>query len=433
VELRRYLQIVGKWLWLIALSTLLAAGVSYGISSYLPPIYNASTTLLVTAGGDLGSDWDTVIAREHLATTYKELLTSLPVLEQTATDLGLDPGQTREWLKTNKVAVTQIPDTSIIKLTVEDSDPRLAMEIANGIVVSFTQAVRDLKGSRSRDLFVAEPAIQPVEPIAPRKLLNTLAAAVVGFTLAIGTAFLIELQGDTLETAKDIHQSLSLPTLATIPPLNRRQKRSKTPAAVAYPSSPLSHAYRTLRTRLQLYNPNSNLHSLLIVSPLSREEGANVVVNLGGVMAESGLKVLLVDADMRQPQLHCAFDLSGEPGLCDLLAGAGDCREYITETGTPNLRLLPGGSPPPDPLMLLSSQEMVQLIEELKTKTDVVLFNAPPILADTDATVLASQVGGTLLVVESRSTRQEAAMQALEALHSVEAQVIGVALNKARE
>ena len=434
MELRQYIQIVWKWLWLIVLGTLLAGGVTYGVSSQLPPVYRASTSLLIRTERAGGDDYGTVIVNQYLAATYRELLTKRPIIEAAGLNLGLAPSTISELM--TKIEVWVVPNTSVIRLTVEDNDPRLAMELASEIVSVFVQAQRESGGGSGRDIFVVEPARQPLEPVAPRKLFNTLVAAIGGCVLAAGTAFLIEYLDDTLGTAEDIRQSLSLPTLAAIPRPNGHQKRNKTPIAMADPTSSLAEAYRALYARVQFSNGNSRLNGLgtlntiLITSPLSRKEKANIAVNLGVVMAQAGLEVLLVDADLRQPQLHQVFGLTNETGLTTLLAGNGSCQECISRTDISNLCVLSSGPPLPEP-PALSSQQMTHLIEELGTQADVVLFDAPPVLAVADVMVLASQAEGTVLAIESHSTRREVAMQAMESLHSVQAKMLGVVLNKA--
>jgi succinoglycan biosynthesis transport protein ExoP len=430
MELKQYLQIVRKWLWLIVLGTSLAAGVSYGVSSLLPPVYRASTSLLVRTSAASGDDYGTVIVNQYLAATYNELLTKRPIIETAGLNLGLSPSAIGDLM--TRVEVWVVPDTSVIHLTVDDRDPRLAMELANEIVSVFVQAQRESGQGRGRDIFVVEPARRPVEPVAPRKLLNTLVGVVGGCALATGIAFLIEYLDDTLATAEDVNQCLSLPALATIPYPNRRQEQNQTPIAVADPTSSVAEAYHTLRARIQFSHANGRgrLGTLLVTSPSCTKEKVNVAVNLGTVMARAGLKVLLVDADLRRPELHQVFGLTNETGLTTLLAGNGDYLECIARTEIPNLCVLPSGPSSLEPLASLSSQQMAHLIEELRTQADVVLFDAPPVLMVADAMVLASLVDGTMLAVESRSTRREVAAQAVERLGSVQAKMLGVVLNK---
>jgi capsular exopolysaccharide synthesis family protein len=431
MELKQYLQIVWKWRWLIVLCTLLAAVVSYGVSSIMPPVYRASTSLLIRSEAVGGDDYGTIMVNQHLAATYTELMTKRPIVEAAGLNLGLAPSTITRLM--TKVQIWVVPNTSVIRLTVEDTDPRLAAELANEIVSVFVQSQRDSGSGRGRNIYVAESASQPLEPVAPRKLLNMLVAAIGGCALAVGIAFLIEYLDDTLTTAEDINERLSLPMLAAIPHPNR-QGQNQTLIAVADLGSSIAEAYRVLSTRIQFangrgpLNGHSALRSILITSPVSRKEKANIAANLGIIMARAGLQVLLVDVDTQQPQLHQVFGLTNETGLSTFLAGDRAFDKCIAKTDISNLHVLSSG-PPLEP-SLWGSVQMVQRIQALKTQADVVLFDAPPVLAVTDVMVLASQVDATLLVIESRSTRQKVAMQAIERLQSVQAKMLGVVLNK---
>lgn len=183
-ELRQYLQIIWKWKWLIIASTLVAATASFVVSSFiLPPVYRTSTRLLVEASNEYSFS-ETI---ENLTITYQELLDRRPVIEAVAQALDLDPNETAE-----KIQIQVLPQTPLIELTVEDSDPRLAMEIANQIAVDFGQIARNSRWVQGSKLVVVEQATQPRAPVAPRILFNTLVAALVGCVLATGAAFLIE-------------------------------------------------------------------------------------------------------------------------------------------------------------------------------------------------------------------------------------------------
>lgn len=210
MELRQYLQIVRKWLWLIILGTLLAGGVAYGVSSQATPVYGATTTLLIRTSSDGRDTHGTMLVNQYLAATYRELLTKRPIIEAAGLNLDLAPSAIDELV--TRVRVWVVPNTSLVRLAVEHSDPRLAMELANEIVSVFVQAQRESGRGDSKDISVVEPASQPAAPVAPRTLFNTLAAAIGGCGLAIGIAFLIEYLDDTLSTAEDIDQNLSLPT-----------------------------------------------------------------------------------------------------------------------------------------------------------------------------------------------------------------------------
>ncbi len=335
-----------------------------------------------------------------------------------------------------RVTVWVVPNTSVIRLTVDDTDPRLAAALANEIVAVFVEGQRESGSGRGRDIAIVEPAIEPLEPIAPRKLLNTLLAAVGGCALAVAIALLIEYFDDTLVGVEDVKEHLPVPLLAAIPRSGRRRKRRGALVAVADSGSTLAEAYRFLHTGIQL--PGQHGHSdshgghrtLIITSPVSREEKGDIAANLAMVMAQSGQKVLLVDADAEQPHLHEALGLANKAGLSTWLARDGDCQEYIVMTDVPGLQVLCGG-PRLEPAKRWSPQRMGQLIQALKAKAEIVIFDAPPVLAMADAMVLASQVDATILAIGSGYTRQSLALQAIERLKTVQAKELGVVLNRA--
>jgi len=461
VELRQYFHLLKKYFWFIILGTLLAAGSSYGVSSQLPPIYRASTSLFIGAGGAIGEDYGTVTASEHLATSYKELLTKRSILESTAKGLQLAPQETKSLLTGKNIEARLIPNTSVIILTVENSNPIIAMRLTNGIVAAFKETLRELGRAGGRDLIVVEPAIRPLKPVAPRKFLNTLAAAIGGAFLAISIVLLLEYLDDTLKSESDISQNLSLPTLATIPYSNPRYKRSKGSIALTNPVSPKKgfvsrvwqgkkggtpspprapstapfvEGYHVLSTRIQLLHRNNQLNgdrvlkSILLTGPLSGKDQDQTALNLGIVMAQADLKVLLVDADLRRPHLHRNFGLTNDIGLTTLITGNGHYQDCVVKTDFPNLDLLCSGPPQLNPAVLSSTRQMAQLIERLKGHADLILFDAPSILLASEVMALASQVEGVILTIHSHATEREVAIKTLAMLSQVDAKILGAVL-----
>jgi non-specific protein-tyrosine kinase len=280
------------------------------------------------------------------------------------------------------------------------------------------------------NVVVAEPAVVPRYPVKPNTLLNTLLAAVVGCMLAVGVAFLIEYLDDTIKTSEDVSQTLELSTLGAITRINARTDEENVVAAFQ-PRSPISEAYRALRTNIQFSAVDKPLKTILVTSASPIEGKSTTVANLGVVMAQAGLSVILVDSDLRRPALHKLFGVSNSDGLTSaLLQSTPSLDGYLQATAIENLQVLPSGPLPPNPSELLGSQRMRGLIEQLKGKADVVLFDNPPVLAVTDAAVLANQVDGVLLVVDAGATRREVALRARETMAKVGANVLGVVLTK---
>jgi succinoglycan biosynthesis transport protein ExoP len=434
LELRWYFSVIRRWLWLIVACTLLGAATAFLVSSWMIPVYyRASTSLLVRVEGSIDSDYAALLASEHLAMTYKELLTRRPVIEAAAQALGLDPGQIE-----GRVQIRLVPDTPIIELTVEDNDPHLAMAIADGIVAAFMEISRESGGARARDLIVVESATRPLKPVEslvqPRTLKSTALAAVAGAMLTVGIVFLLEYLDDTIKTPEDVSRALGLNTLGTI---GRLAKREEELVVATQPFAPVTEAFRKLRINVRFSSLDRPLQTLLVTSPNLAEGKSSTTANLAVAMAQAGLSVLAVDADLRRPRLHQLFDLDlHEEGAVEsslggltgsLLEGCTDGR--LQPTQVENLKVMPSGELPPNPAELLSSQHMQKLLHELAQQMDVVLIDSPPVLPVADATALAQAVDGVLLVLQAGKTRRQAARHAMESLRQVEANLIGVVLN----
>ncbi len=199
------------------------------------------------------------------------------------------------------------------------------------------------------------------------------------------------------------------------------------------PLSAASEAYRTLRINLQFASLDQALRTLLVSSVGPDEGKTTTLVNLAVVMAQAEQRVIVVDCDLHRPQVHLFFGLKNETGLTDAMLDERSLQQpALQATTVDNLRVLTSGPLPQRPADLLGSQRMVSLIETLQTQADVVLFDAPPIMAATDATILATRVDGVLLVLNAGQTKREDAQQAIERLQKVNARVIGSVLHNAQ-
>ena len=195
------------------------------------------------------------------------------------------------------------------------------------------------------------------------------------------------------------------------------------------PRSPQSEAYRTLRTNLSFYSLDEPLRTLVLTSPAPDKETALTAANLAVTMAQSGRKTVLVEADLRRPAVHSLFALDPEPGLTNTLLS--DDELPLRKTAVENLWVLTGGKTPPNPADLLGSRKLDQIIASLLDQVDFILFNAPPVIAVTDATVLGSKVDGVLLVIRSGDTRRDHAQKAKEILEKANVRIIGATLTHA--
>jgi succinoglycan biosynthesis transport protein ExoP len=308
--------------------------------------------------------------------------------------------------------------------------------------------------SSANILTVVEPAIEPTWPVSSRSNLILLVAGVAGLALALGAAFVIEFLDNTLrwEAYKD-HTLLDLPVVGLVPRLPQEAGHISTDIPL---DSSEAGALRLLRANIFLTlarrsvstilatGPDlqegrktivaSPISTVLVTSPGHREGRTAIVASLAMVIASGGQRVIVVDADLRTPDLHEVFGLPNDYGFCELLLGhAPSLTKALQETGIPNLTLLAAGRPPLDLALALTSPRLVELIEALTEQADIVIFDSPPVLLAPDTAILSGLVEGTLLAVRDGYTTLGSASRAKERLSAYEgAPVIGVLFSRAR-
>ena len=212
-----------------------------------------------------------------------------------------------------------------------------------------------------------------------------------------------------------------------------KQKTSANLITLSEPHSAVSEAYRTLRTNLEFTALNGELNSLVVTTPAAGEGKSTTLANLAVTMAQGGRSVILVDADLRRPAQHKIFGRLNEHGVSNtLLDETLIANPPLVESGVPGLRLLPAGPKPPNPAELLASPHMVQLIDSLRNKADVILFDAPPVVPVTDAAILGTRTDGLLLVLQAGKTKREHAVRARALLEQVGVRIVGTVLTNAR-
>jgi len=196
------------------------------------------------------------------------------------------------------------------------------------------------------------------------------------------------------------------------------------------PRSAAAEAYRTLRTNVQLSSIDNPIRALLVTSASADEGKSTTLANLAVSFAQAGQRVVLVDSDLRRPSLHTIFGVANERGLTTMLL-EDDAEAPLVDTAVPSLRLLPSGPVPPNPSELLGSRRIEQGIERLRSQSDLLLFDAPPALAVSDAAVLSRKVDAVLLVVSAGKTKRDHASRARQQLERAGARLLGVVLTNA--
>ena len=208
--------------------------------------------------------------------------------------------------------------------------------------------------------------------------------------------------------------------------INRRESL----ITVTHPHSPVSEAYRILRTNLEFSSLDKPIRTMVVTSAGPDEGKSTTLANLAVTIAQGGKKVILADCDLRRPRLHEIFGLDNDAGLTTMVVDDEALENPpLQETGVPNLWLLPSGPLPPNPSELLGSRRMEEIIAVLTQRADMVLFDAPPVIAVIDAVVLGSKVDGVLLVINAGGTKRDHAQRAKAQLEKVNVRVIGAVLN----
>jgi len=197
------------------------------------------------------------------------------------------------------------------------------------------------------------------------------------------------------------------------------------------PRSPAAEAFQSLRTNIEFSRLETTLHSILVTCADAETDKSSALANLAVVMAQAGDRVVAVDGDLRRPRQHEIFGVANSRGLTDWLKESGT--PALAETGVPNLRLLPSGLLPPNPVALLNTNRLAELLAQLSADADYVLVDAPPVLAVTDAALWAGKIDGVLLAIHAGRTRREHAQRAKTVLEKVQARIVGAVLLDAEE
>jgi capsular exopolysaccharide synthesis family protein len=298
-------------------------------------------------------------------------------------------------------------------------------------------------GLRSNNIKVVDVARIPTAPSEPNIPRNLSFALLLGLTSGIGLAFLLENLDNSVRTPEQAQVISALPALGMIPLGSKRTSdENKGHLALASskeavelvtqtrPQSQMAESYRALRTSLLLSSLGAPPKVILVTSAMPQEGKTTTSINTAVVLAQKGVRVLLIDADLRRPGIHKALGMGPRSGLSNVLTGSVDLQQAITRSPLiPSLSILPAGTPPPNPAELLASMNTRDLIEGLRQEFDHIVIDTPPTLSVTDAVVLSTRADAVVLVIRSGKTTKQALRRARELLFRVNARVTGVLLN----
>jgi len=276
-----------------------------------------------------------------------------------------------------------------------------------------------------------EQARIPSAPYAPRTTLYTALAIFAGLVLAVGGIVLIEYLDNTVKGDTDFTALINAPVLSAINLLPHVTPGRHQLFVVDEPKSSVSEAVRLLRTNIEFAAATKEIALLAVTSANSGEGKSTIVANLAVAMAQSGVTVAIVDADLRRPSQHRIFEVSNERGLTNLITHPTEhWMSAAVNVGIPNLVLLPSGPLPPNPADLLSLDRFKALLRQMSQSVDMVLIDTPPVLAVSDPLVITPHLDGTVFVCQANRTRTDAVQRAITQLRNGNVRILGIVINR---
>lgn len=405
---------------LLIICVVLGAAAGYGYSLLQPQTFTSkSTGFVVVNDGGSGVLSGSSVAQERAA-AYLPLLRSRAVQDRIA---ELNDGNAPAGGLSAEVAT----GSNLIVVSAVSNDPESAAKLANTALQATADVANKLEGNQAAvRVEPLEDAVVPTSPSSPNYKLNTAYGAAIGLALGILAAFLRRLFDVNIRTTTDAQNAAGAGILGALP---RDETFGTAGQDVDRLAPRASEAVRQLRTNLKFVSVDNPPRTISITSADPGEGKSTVISSLATALAAAGDRVVLVDADLRRPRQADIFNVEGRVGLSEVLAGQVQLDDAVQQVGDYGLLLLPAGRTPPNPSELLGSERMRVLLEELSAHCTV-LIDAPPVLPVTDSTLLATSVDGTVLVVRHGKTRRDHLEVARDMLANVNANVLGVVLNR---
>jgi receptor protein-tyrosine kinase len=427
VTIHGYLKVLRtRWIIICATAVVAVTG-AIAISLLTTPLYQASTRLFVsTSSGASGSElYQGNRASQERVLSYTELLRGETLAQRTIDKLGLSTSA--ETLQMNVTADAK-RDTVLISVTVTDESPVRARDIANTLSDEFVVMVRELETpadgtTPDARVMVEHRASLPREPSSPKTARNIAIGIAIGVLLGFVLAALRDLLDNTVKDRRTIEGVTNVGLVGSIPLDKERRKEP----AISFDNdnSVIAEAFRKLRTNLQYLAVDDPPRVIIVASSIANEGKSVTAINIALALAEAEHKVVLVDGDLRRPTLDKYLDLFGSVGLSTVLAGRASLDEALQKTRFPRVSVLASGAIPPNPSELLGSMAAKKLIDELRDRFDYVVIDSAPLLAVTDAAILATSSDGVLLMARFGQTKREQLAQAVGNIHDVGARLLG--------
>jgi capsular exopolysaccharide synthesis family protein len=291
----------------------------------------------------------------------------------------------------------------------------------------YTDLLASTQGGALNTISIIEPAYKPLRPIGPNKLLTVLLSAAIGLSLAIAAAYILDYLDDTVKNAEDVERLTDAPILGYLSEMDVENVGALYVAE--NPRHPGVEEIRSLRANLEFAGVDQPLKTLFVSSADKEDGKTSVAANLAVVMSQAEKNVVIVDADLRRPNVHNFFGLPNNYGLSDVFRGSLNIEDVIKEWPGGSVSVVTAGNPPPNPAELLGSKKMEQILESLKRNADMIIIDGPPFIV-ADAPVIGARVDGVLVVIRAGYTHEPAINAMMEQIERSHAKLVGVALNR---
>lgn len=430
IDIKDFLKYLKKFVIQAIVIAILAVGATIFYDTQVKtPMYKANATVVLaqsTAENTSQTTLNDITVNQKLVTTYSEIVKSKLVLQQVIDELSL---KTDVDTLNKHVTVTAVEDTEILKITVEDADPKEAAKISNKIAEVFSKEIVNIY--QLNNVSTLDQAQVPENVSNNTTVRDALIAALIAIFGVVAVAFIIYYFDDSIKYSEDLESKIGLPITGKIVKSDTSRKTTADEIVVEqYPKAIVSESIKGLRTNLQFSSVDNGFKTILITSSNASEGKSFVASNLATSFAQAGKKVLLVDCDLRKGRLHKIFNIANLHGYSNLLTDEiENYKKYVKKTHIKNLSVIPRGDFPPNPSELLASNKNRDLIFALKTKYDIIIFDGAPCNGVTDSAIMGTLVDETLIVVRDGITKKTALNTAHDNLKKVNAHIAGVVLN----
>lgn len=446
LDLKELLSVFLKNKLIILLIVIVTTILGSIYSFYLvTPKYEASTTLILGRINNSTSETKTsttdqitqseISINSNLVSTYSELIKSRTLIQKVIDNLKLN---LTESSVRNSISVSRISDTELIEITVKNEDGELASKIANEIAKVFSSKVEEVYNISN--VYIIDKAIASNTPYNINHVKDIVIAIFIGVVISGIYVLIYHLLDNTIKSETQIEKNIGLKNLINIPLEKKKDKKQNQNELITYLESKsiVSESFRTFRTNVQFSKSNSKGGKTFLVSSCFPSEGKSYIsANLAITFAQIGKKVILVDSDMRMGRQAEIFKISKGVGLSNYISGldrngieiSEDIGRYIKETEITNLNLITAGSVPPNPSELLSSPKLQELIENLKSFYDIIIFDGAPIIPITDSLILARNLESTIIVTLYNKTKKDDLLKVKNDIEAVGGKIIGTCIN----